>query len=208
MPCISYFDDFSGVAPSNVASFCLSIFTEFSGSLGFPVKGAKNECGEKIQYLGLDVEVADRVIISALLDKREKHRELISRILNSGMCSRSDADSLYGKLQWCSVSVFGRGAKVRLAPILRQKFSSAQTLPCDLVWALEFCRVFLSAPCIRGFVRPSQSVDFVAFSDASLGDLGVCIVGRDGSRSFFASSVPDDFHRRPPAGVNPIFILE
>ena len=209
VPCISYFDDFSGVAPTKaIGDLCLSLFKDFSESLGFPVKDSKSEVGRKIQYLGLDIEAVEGVTVAVPSQKRVNYCELISAVVKSGVCSQSDADSLYGKLQWCSSNVFGRGLKVRLSPLLRQKFSKNGTMPEDLKWSLRFFGGRLLKPRVRRFVEPSKKVDFIAFSDAPLSGLGACVVPCGGGVFNFAARVPEGFHNSLPVGVNPIFILE
>ena len=208
VPCIAFFDDFSGASPAGAEKECVEAFLHLNEALGFRCKENKTCFGHAITFLGLRLAASSPILIELPSEKRERYMRQISDILLSRKCTVSDADSLYGRLQWAESLVFGRAQKVFLSPISRQKYSRSTKLSARLTSSLVWFQEFLSEPRARFFVNPSPLVDFVAFSDASLEGLGVCVLPREGPLKKFSSLVPKGFVSSLPPGSNAIFVLE
>ena len=208
LPCISFFDDFSGAAPKSLGRLPLECFEAFNEALGFRVKREKSLRGNAVPFLGVRLESGPRVRLSLPCEKREKYSRQIADRLREGKCSPADADSLFGRLQWCESLLFGRAHRAYLVPVYRQKYARGSDVSARLRMALSWFLEFLSAPRVRFYAQPSSSVDFVVFSDASLAGLGACVVDQAGVRQDFGSLVPAGYTSSLPPGANAIFILE
>ena len=209
LPCISFFDDFAGVAHKELGSLPLECFEELNEALGLMVKKEKSVQGDVITFLGLKVScVPSGVRIELPNDKREAYREQILAILEKGSCSQGDADSLFGRLQFCESAVFGRANRVFMVPIYLQKAAEHSSIPYRLRAALVWFAKFLERPKVRLYKRPSPTVHAVLFSDASLEAVGAAIYLPGKAPLVYASLVPNWFWGKLNEGDNAIFVLE
>ena len=208
-PGFSYFDDFSGAAPAELEGLPLECFEALNAVLGLRIKKEKSSLGHEIPFLGLMVsETHDGFEISLPEEKRVAYKAKVDELLESKYCSQSDADSIFGKLQFCETTVFGRANRIFLVPIYLQKTSSTPRVGPRLERALCWLSNFLTEPKTRVYRRPANTVHAVVFSDASLTALGAVICLPGGERLEFAPIVPPDFANRLSSGENVIFTLE
>lgn len=115
-------------------------------------------------------------------DKVAKWRSSIEQVLQSGQLSPAGAAKLAGKLGWGASAVFGRGARVYLAPLFHWSTGKRTVLTTRLRRTLEWWLRFLAATPQRHVPlrwRAKQRV--LVYSDATGG-------GR--SRALRASPLP------------------
>ena len=124
------------------------------------------------------------------------------------MCNTADADSIFGRLQFCESAIFGRSHRIFLTPIFKQKYATSRAISPPLKASLKWFSDFLSSPKSVHYDPPGRGSDFLIFSDASESGLGVVICVPGGGRYSFAAPVPESFFSLLAPGDNAIFILE
>ena len=148
-----------------------------SEAIGFKVKHSKCFWGKQVGFLGLLLCVnAMPPTLYLPEEKRIAYQHQIRDIITSGRCSRSGADSIFGRLQFCEYSIFGRTNRIFLIPIYKRKYAMATSIGPRLSLALRWFAEFLEEPQSRiyrspVFVYPGGLV----FTDASEKRLGVRI---------------------------------
>ena len=210
IPVLSYFDDFSGCAPEELGDLPLRCFEALNDFLGLRIKKEKSVYGKPIPFLGLEVEQRKhKLVITLPEDKRMSYKVGVESLLKQKSCSQIEADSIFGKLQFCESTVFGRASRIFLVPIFSQKTATAPRLYPRLARAFHWLSNFLSEPKSRTYERPHKAVDALVFSDASLSGLGAVVCLPGGKRLEFATHVPDTFlSGLQHPGENVIFTLE
>ena len=209
IPTINYFDDYVGVATHGLGHLALSYFMKFCNLIGFKCKDSKCSFGEKIEFLGLQVN-CERHPAEALLptEKRTKYRAEVVDILNSGSCTPAQASSLAGKLNFPCSFIWGRTVRVYLKYIYRKAEDRSNKLSDGLVAALQWWAIFLENPFSRKLVQCRSDIEAIVHTDASLEGIGAVLILRSGESLAFSPRVPSRFVQGLPPKTSPIFILE
>jgi len=157
-----YVDDLFGVdlldgqGPQETAELSRWVIEDL---LGWELDADKGESNTaEFRALGVDVAVQeqeDKICFSIGEDKAASWIDKISLILHQQHLAPSDASKLAGKLSWGATAVFGRGARVYLAPLFFHAAGRTRSLSGRLKRALKWWLRYLNAIPIR-FVSLSQ----------------------------------------------------
>lgn len=189
--CVNYIDDFGGVETSlDDASLAFRDLEDLFNSLGLESSPAK-DCppSTRMVFLGL---VYDTVAMTLEVpqDKLTRTTELICHWLSSPRATRSDLQSLIGKLSYiCACISPGKIFMQRILNELRQlphkhsPFTPSSALLADLRWWNQFLFVYNGVSLIRSSPWIDSTTRFC--TDACLSGIGGFFDGR-----FFHSSYP------------------
>lgn len=189
--CVNYIDDFGGVETSlDDASLAFRDLEDLFNSLGLESSPAK-DCppSTRMVFLGL---VYDTVAMTLEVpqDKLTRTTELICHWLSSPRATRSDLQSLIGKLSYiCACISPGKIFMQRILNELRQlphkhsPFTPSSALLADLRWWNQFLSVYNGVSLIRSSPWIDSNTRF--YTDACLSGIGGFFDGR-----FFHSSYP------------------
>ena len=145
--------------------------------------------------LGVDVEVdqaAQCVHLAVGPAKLGQWKSQIRAILARGSLHPAEAKKLAGKLSWGASAVFGRAARVHLAPLYRQAAGTSSALQGRLARALRWWLRFLecvprrTVPCSR----LSERLRCIVYSDATGHGNVAWAICLPAQRVFSAAEVP------------------
>ena len=200
IPIMSYFDDFifpamltgdfpdarkpgegRGIAPLDFFMIlCNSgVRTAFEQS--------KTELGEKIAYLGINIEmdnVFNKIILDLSPGRRRDLQNQASEVINQGFLSKSQASEIAGRLGFACSVMFGRVGRAMLRPLLfrahrdqgNQKISKA--IKASLEWWIS---VLADEGAFRrkiDVIHPDRT-KVILYTDASFKGLGGVMYSKD-----------------------------
>ena len=178
--------------------------------LGFKLKPSKSYCGSNVTFLGVDISGGKGpVTMDVSQEKKEKYMKLIEQYLRKDRLAPADAESLAGKLNFGSYSIWGRAPRVFLVQIYQraaQKGGAYGVAGTPLWYSLKWWASFLRGTTLRALVRPSPHVGAIVHTDASLSAIGVVILLRGLPARRYRCPVPSGLHIKD--SDNKIFILE
>ena len=202
IPYARYMNDLLGADPAGatdgpVATAELARFV-IEDLLGWELDHEKaREDAAELTALGVKVRVSDDEVKLRVGDERAaRWVEEIGEVLRSERRTPGRARKLAGKLGWGACEVFGRGARVYLAPLFRHAESSSAQIPGRLRRALEWwCRYLSAVPVCGVPLAPRQRRRMLLYSDAT-GRGRLAWVAEWGSERRWAStSAPSWLHR-------------
>ena len=89
--------------------------------LGLRIKKKKSSLGHEVPFLGLMFsETNDGFEVCLPGEKRVAYKAKVDELLGPKYCSRTDTDSIFGRLQFCETTVSGRANRLFSAPIYLQ----------------------------------------------------------------------------------------
>jgi len=139
-----------GSVPAETAALADWVIQDLLGWELDPDKGEVD--AEEFRALGVDVTVheqTDHIQFTIGDDRSSKWRAEIEHILWSERLSPSQASKLAGKLSWGATAVFGRGARVFLAPLFHHAARSTSAISGRLKRSLRWWLRYLESVPIR-----------------------------------------------------------
>ena len=126
-------------------------------------------------------------------EKKEKWLEQIRRALRSNALSPAEAAKLAGRLSWGATAVFGKGARVFLAPLFwhgkRRRAKLAGRVRNALLWWEQY---LLSGPCaFARFVQPVLQ-RCILYTDATGGGKLALVLQTPERRIWAAAEIPSE----------------
>jgi hypothetical protein len=163
------------------------------GLLGWDLDGDKEVTdAETMRVLGVEVSITDvcvRVCIPS--EKISQWVTQIQNILHAGHLTPTIAGKLAGKLSWGACEVFGKGARVYLAPLFRHSCQNSVVLNSRLRRSLEWWLRFLPKAPVRDIpLTPSIRRRAVVYSDATGGGHLSWVADLGSYRVFSRATIP------------------
>ncbi len=163
--------------------------------LGWPLDPAKRSVdAESAVILGVSVsfdELAQALVFAIPDSKAAKWAEAVAECLREGTMSPAQAGKLAGRLSWGASAVYGRGARVYLAPLFWHAHQPGHKLTGRVVRALEWWHAFLQAvPVRRVPLHWTQRARVSAWADATGGGALAWVVDAGSSRTFASADAP------------------
>jgi hypothetical protein len=192
-----YVDDLFGLdaidaehTPEETAAFTEWFIQDL---LGWELDSEKRESNAKtVRALGVDVEILEsehQLRFSIGEDRAQAWSEQIRDILQCQRLSPAQASKLAGKLSWGATAVFGRGARVYLAPLFFQATGSSSVVAGRLERALFWWLSYLEATPLRIInLKQVERSRLLLYTDAT-GEGVIAWVAEYGDRREFASTI-------------------
>ena len=188
---------FDFIGPAGTANLARQVI---QGLLGWELDEDKSVTDAQVFVaFGVDVEFDDDdgvMLFRVTSDRAHKRQVEIRGYLTSGRMRPSQARKLAGKLSWGSSFVFGRGARVYLAPLFFHAAGRSWHLARRLRAALEWWLRFLSAvPERRIPASPLPTVCLTLYADATGHGAVAWVAVCSGQRLFARCVVPVGLRR-------------
>jgi len=168
--------------------------------LGWELDSEKAESNvSKFRALGVDIAIDEaeaQMIFCIGEDKAEKWKEQITEVLQSERLTPAEASKLAGKLSWGATAVFGRGARVYLAPLFFHAAGCSSWMPGRLQRALQWWLRYLEAVPVRILnLKPVQRSRLLLYTDATGDGVMAWVAEYGNSRRYSSVLVPKALRR-------------
>ena len=205
---VNYLDDFLVIGDSEAS--CLhfrNLVTTAITLLGFQVSWKKvTNPATLTTFLGINIDSV-AFELSLPMDKVNKLKDLVTKILNRGSSTKKELECLGGLLSYCSYVVRGgRTFSRRVFDLSASYTRRCRTVPLneaikdDLRWWLAFCGIFNGKACIIRDCNPLP-----LYSDSSFEGFGAWL-GKDWFYGTWAESPdishPGCGHSEQPPSIN------
>jgi len=173
----------------NASSLARFVIQDLLGWRLDPQKAVAAACSFVALGVHVSVDAAAKCLNFVVpSDKCAKWLEEISAVLHCQQLTPAHAQKLAGRLSWGSTAVFGKGARVYLAPLFRHSAGKSSRLPTRVRSALVWWQRFLhSQPCRAVPLSPVVKPRLVVYTDAT-GAGTLAWVAVLGGRRLFASA--------------------
>ena len=186
------------VGPSGAAAVARFVVSDLLGWELDLDKSVTNAISCVILGLRVDIDDAEQSMSLGIEESKLKQwLVMIETILGTRKLSPAMSRTLAGKLSWGASNVFGRGARVYLAPLFHHAAGSSWQVPSRLLASLQWWMGFLRANPQRVVpLAPPQRCRSIVYSDAT-GDGNVAWVAQIGGRirQWSATSIPSSLRK-------------
>ena len=171
---MTYFDDYGAMTPSVINQLALGTVKIFLLTLGVFLKNDKTKLGDIMTFLGIQggfPSPANGMTLEVPLpaDKKTKWVDAITRILDIGVITHDQLESLIGRLSFSQTSIFGRFGR----PMMTHLYTKLNAIRYHPVLTTKEVRILQRwrtsiANLASRAVRPQRDKpDWVVFTDAA-----------------------------------------
>ena len=188
IPLVTYFDDYGAMTPDVINKLALDTTKIFLLTLGVFLKDDKTKLGSTMTFLGVQGIFPSptngmTLEVSLPADKKQKWADAITRILDLGVITHDQLESLIGRLSFSQTSIFGRFGR----PMLTHLYTKLNAhryhpvLETKEIRILQWWRTSLLNLASRTVRPQNDTPDWVVSTDAatSTSIIAAVLVNRD-----------------------------
>ena len=174
IPLVTYFDDYGSMTPKEIDQLTLNTVKIFMITIGVFLKDDKTKLGDVMTFLGIQGSFPSpsngmTLEVSLPEDKKKKWVDMITQIIDLGIITHDQLESLIGRLSFSQTSIFGRFGR----PMMTQLYNKLNArrfhpvLSTNEIRILQWWRTALTNLASRT-VRPQKDrPDWIVFTDAA-----------------------------------------
>jgi len=168
--------------------------------LGWELDSEKAESNvTSFRALGVDIAISeseDQMTFRIGEDRAAAWKQQIFDVLKKESLAPAEASKLAGKLSWGATAVFGRGARVYLAPLFFHAAGHTSWMPGRLRRALQWWLQYLDAVPVRTLsLRPVQRSRLLLYTDATGEGVMAWVAEYGNSRRYASIVVPSKLRK-------------
>ena len=183
IPSLGYFDDYSGSGEAPDAAEQLEDMVELAELLGTEFKKEKQQLGNTVEYLGLEIMVKNGKIMIGISEEKIKEIEnTLHEALRTNKLPPATAAKLAGRLSWSQTQYFGRYGRAHIGAFYHRQHAPFhvetlnEQLKNSIKWWLENLRVLSARRTVSCFDEDSLPPLLLYTDAAGNGGCGAVLI--------------------------------